>query len=503
MVTEKIMRPGVLVAAAALSCAAVPAWPQPQQDTAAYRAQGEAALARLKATSAPETKARNVIIFIGDGMGVSTITAARIFAGQALGRDGESYQAAMDSLDHTALVKTYSHDTQVADSAPTATAIMAGVKTRNGIIGIGPEASLKDCASGKGHELPSLMELAQSRGLATGVVTTTRITHATPASAYAHTVERDWEADTNMPQAAKDEGCVDIARQLVEGRVGVHLDVVMGGGRTALLPKDVKDPEYPDKSGLRADSRNLIAEWQAHNPRGLYAWNRGQLMAFNPARQTRLLGLFEPDHMHYESDRVKDGAGEPSLAEMTETAIRLLWRNRAGYVLLIEGGRIDHAHHAGNAYRALSDTKAMDDAVAAALRLTKASDTLIITTADHSHTLTISGYAPRGNPILGTVNDTAGKPMMAKDGKSYTTLGYANGPGAAADGTGRPDPSTTDTDNADYLQSALVPLSAETHGGEDVVARASGPGAALVRGTIEQHTLYYIMRDALFGAKAK
>jgi alkaline phosphatase len=86
MVTEKIMRPGVLVAAAALSCAAVPAWPQLQQDTAAYRAQGEAGLARLKATSAPETKARNVIIFIGDGMGVSTITAARIFAGQALGR---------------------------------------------------------------------------------------------------------------------------------------------------------------------------------------------------------------------------------------------------------------------------------------------------------------------------------------------------------------------------------------------------------------------------------
>jgi hypothetical protein len=139
--------------------------------------------------------------------------------------------------------KTYSHDTQVADSAPTATAIMAGVKTRNGIIGIGPEASLKDCASGKGHELPSLMELAQSRGLATGVVTTTRITHATPRLGLCPYCRAGTGRRTpTCRKPPRTRGCVDIARQLVEGRVGVHLDVVMGGGRTALLPQGCERP---------------------------------------------------------------------------------------------------------------------------------------------------------------------------------------------------------------------------------------------------------------------
>lgn len=483
---------------AALISLASPALAQTEAGTETYRTQGEAALDQLKNEAAPRNRARNVIIFVGDGMGVSTLTAARIFAGQAQGRDGESFQTAMDGLVHTALVKTYSHDAQVADSAPTATAILAGVKTRNGMIGIGPEARVDNCASGKSHHLPSLIALAQAQGLSTGVVTTTRITHATPAAAYAHTVQRDWESDVDLPQEAKGQGCTDIARQLVEGEIGSLLEVVMGGGRSAFLPGSVRDPEHAEKSGLRKDGRNLIAAWQRANPKGLYAWNRDQLGAFDPKRQTRLLGLFEPDHMQYEADRPNDPAGEPSLAEMTEAGIRALSRNGKGYVLLVEGGRIDHAHHAGKAHRALADAKALDEAVAAALRLVNLEDTLIVTTADHSHTLTISGYPVRGNPILGTVAEETGKPRLAMDGKAYTTLGYANGPGAAHDHA-RSDPVAADTVALDYRQQALVPLSSETHGGDDVVVRASGPGAHWLRGTIEQHTIFYVMREALFG----
>lgn len=495
----RLNRPACIAAAL---CLAVSAHAQTAADTAAYRAQGEAALEQLKNEPAPTTKARNVIIFVGDGMGISTLTAARIFAGQSAGKDGESFQTAMDALPYAALVKTYSHDAQVSDSAPTATAIMTGVKTRNGMIGIGPEAKLDDCASGKMFHLPSLVGLAQARGLSSGVVTTTGITHATPASAYSHTVQRDWESDSNMPQLAKDQGCTDVARQLIEGPVGSQLDVILGGGRAPFLPKSIRDPEYAEKSGARSDSRNLIASWQKANPKGLYAWNRAQFMAFDPARQTRLLGLFEPSHMQFEADRAKDPAGEPSLAEMTETAIKALSRSDKGYVLLIEGGRIDHAHHAGNAYRALSDARALDEAVATALRLTSTTDTLIVTTADHSHTLTISGYPMRGNPILSTVAEEAGKPRLAKDGKAYTTLSYANGPGAQMNQS-RPDPLTVDTTAPDYLQQATVPLSSETHAGDDVAVRASGPGAHLFRGTIEQNTIFYVMREALFGATPK
>lgn len=470
---------------------------QPPATTDAYREQGREELARKLAERPVEGKARNIIIFIGDGMGVSTLTAARIHQGQRQGLDGESYVPAMDRLPYAALVKTYSHDGQVSDSAPTATAILAGVKTRNGVIGVGPEAAENECATGRRHELPSLFGLAQSMGRATGIVSTARITHATPAAAFAHSAQRDWEADSDLSAAAKSEGCIDIARQLVEGQVGSRLDLVLGGGRANFLPATARDPEYPAVAGKRADGRDLIAEWKRSHPRGAFVSNRAMLEGTDLASASHLFGLFEPDHMRYEADRSADPAGEPSLAEMTRAAITMLERKGSGYVLLIEAGRIDHAHHGGNARRALEDTVALDEAVAAAMAMTKRDDTLMIVTADHSHTFAISGYPERGNPILGLAA-VDGKALKAKDDKAYTTLGYANGPGATADGP-RADPASEDTAALDYRQQALVPLGSETHGGDDVVARASGPMAHLVSGTIEQHSLYHIMRAALLG----
>lgn len=475
-----------------------PASAQQPETTEQYRQQGEAELAARMAAAQRSAKARNVIIFVGDGMGVSTLTAARILAGETAGVDGESFVTAMDRLEHTALVKTYSHDGQVSDSASTATAILAGLKTRNGVIGIGPEVALNDCASGLANRVPSLMGMAQEAGLATGVVTTTSITHATPAAGYAHSAQRNWESDADMPAEALEQGCLDIARQLTEGPVGSQLDLILGGGRAAFLPDTAQDPEYPERTGSRKDGRDLVAQWRATNPQGTYAWNASQLSAFDPASGNRLLGLFEPGHMQYEADRESDAGGEPSLADMVELSIQRLARGEQGYVLLVEGGRIDHAHHAGNAYRALTDAAALDDAVARVLELVDLDETLVITTADHSHTLTMSGYPQRGNPILGTV--AFGKPILTRDGKAYTTLGYANGPGAVEDGE-RTDPADDATTAVDYRQQALVPLSSETHAGEDVVVRASGPGAHLFRGTIEQHTIFYVLREALFGSE--
>lgn len=485
--------------ATTLSLSALMAGPvlaQQATTTAEYRAQGEAELAERLASEDRPNKARNVIIFIGDGMGISTLTAARILAGENAGVDGESYITAMDRLDHTALVKTYSHDGQVSDSAPTATAILAGVKTRNSVIGVGPEVTVNDCKSGLANTVPSLFGIAQEAGLATGIVTTTGITHATPAAAYAHTPQRDWESDSDMPAGALARGCTDIARQLVEGAVGAKLNVILGGGRGVFMPVTSSDPEYPDRTGRRSDGRDLIADWQRANPRGTFLWNADQLARYDPAGGQALLGLFEPGHMQYEADRAADAGGEPSLAEMVELSIRRLAGETGGYVLLVEGGRIDHAHHGGNAYRALTDAAAFDEAVARAIALVDLNETLIVTTADHSHTLTISGYPERGNPILGTV--AFGEPQIAKDGKTYTTLGYANGPGVVPPGD-RPDPAVEDTASPNYRQQALVPLSSETHAGEDVAVRASGPGADLFRGTMEQHTIFYIMHRALFG----
>ena len=466
-----------------------------QVTTEDYRRQAQAEVARLKADRPITGRARNVIIFIGDGMGISTLTAARIYQGQKLGRDGESFTTAMDSLSYAALVKTYSHDAQVSDSAPTASAIMAGVKARNDVIGVGPEALVSNCTQLKDKTIPSIFEFAQGSGRATGIISTARITHATPASTYTHTPQRDWEADSDMPVAAKAEGCLDIARQLIENPVGAKMDVIFGGGRSAFLPSSLADPEYTDQKGRRTDGRDLLSEWSRSNPGGSFVWNAADFAALDLKSNARVLGLFEPDHMKYEADRAKDKGGEPSLADMTRAAITKLGNKKTGYVLLVEGGRVDHGHHAGNAARALEDAVALDDAIAAALGMVNLRDTLLLVTADHSHTLTISGYPQRGNPILGVVRDVDGKVTKAKDGKAFTTLGYANGSGAV-EGV-RPDPEKQDTGAVDYKQQALIPLSGETHGGEDVAVRASGPMAHLFKGTIEQHTIYHVMREAM------
>jgi alkaline phosphatase len=144
----------------------------------------------------------------------------------------------------------------------------------------------------------------------------------------------------------------------------------------------------------------------------------------------------------------------------------------------------------------LQDTVALNDALKAAMDTVDLRDTLIVVTSDHSHSFTMSGYPQRGNPILGSVIDQEGKPILAKDGKGYTTLGYANGPGAVGSAE-RPDTLLEDTQALNYRQQSLVGLNSETHSGEDVVARAAGPKAYLFKGTIEQNTVYQIMRAAL------
>jgi alkaline phosphatase len=446
----------------------------------------------------PNTRpAKNIILFVGDGMGVTTVTAARIYQGEQAGRDGVSNKLVFESLPYAAFSRTYSHDSSVTDSAPSAAAMTTGIKSRNGTLNVDSTVAENDCAAGLAHPATTIAELAEQIGMSTGAVTTTTITHATPAAVYAHSAGRDWEADADMKPEDIAKGCVDIARQLVEMKAGNGLEVAMGGGRSRFLRADQTDPEYADKKGSRKDGRDLTQAWLTrYTGKSSYIWNRPGFDALNPATAGHVLALFEPGHMQFELDRATDKAGEPSLAEMTTKAIQILKRNPKGFFLLVEGGRIDHAHHGGNAIRALHDTAAMDDAVKAALGLTNPRDTLIVVTADHSHVLTMSGYPSRTNPILGLADDGAGKPAIAGDGKPYTTLGYANGPGADKDGKPRADLSEVDTKAHDHRQQALVPMRSETHGGEDVPIYASGPWAHLFQGVVDQQYIFHVMNHA-------
>ena len=121
-----------------------------------------------------------------------------------------------------------------------------------------------------------------------------------------------------IPEKQRAPDCVDLARQLVEFPFGHGIDVALGGGRTEFMPADQRDPEYPGLPGKRLDGRDLIAAWKKHDG-AAYVWNETQLKAIDPAKTTHLLGLFEPEHMKYETERAKDPAGEPSLSEMTRT----------------------------------------------------------------------------------------------------------------------------------------------------------------------------------------
>ena len=493
------------------------------QDNAWFKS-AESKLDASKAYSVTAGSAKNVILFVGDGMGVSTVTAARILEGQLKGMLGEENVLSFGKFPFAGLAKTYNVDAQTPDSAGTMTAMMSGVKTDVGVIGVNEDIVRGDCSTVTGNELVTALELAEIAGKSTGIVSTARITHATPAATYAKSADRNWEDISDMPADAVTAGCEDIASQLVNFEANLEarfagldvdgLEVVMGGGRRHFLPKDPafnSGDAVSATEGDRTDSRDLTAEWKATYTDGTYVFDRAGFNTVDASTTPHLFGLFNESHMQYEADRHNDVAGEPSLREMTSKAIDILDNNEDGYFLMVEAGRIDHGHHAGSAYSALTDTIELSEAVQAAMDATNSEDTLIIVTADHGHVFTIAGYPKRGNPILGkVVNVGSDAAALASDGMPYTTLGYTNGRGfqnlgAETDAdksydqaisTGREDLLFVDTESPGFHQEALVPLSSETHSGEDVGIYASGPGAPLITGTNEQQVIFHIMNYA-------
>lgn len=488
-----------------------------------WLADGRAAVERAKQLAPITNRAKNVILMTGDGMGVTTVTAARILEGQRRGEPGEENLLSFENLPYTALVKTYNTNQQTGDSAGCMTALVTGAKSKAGVLSVDQGVTRGDHASAAGHELRTILEMAEMAGLSTGVVTNTRVTDATPAACFAHTPERKWEDDAALSDAARDAGFKDVARQLLEFPYGDGLEVVLGGARNSFLPNTAIDPEYSDKKGHRRDGRDLTEEWLKRSG-GKFVWNASQFAKLNLSETRSVLGLFDRDAMKYEVDRASDVGGEPSLSEMTSLAIDMLARNDKGYFLMVEGGLIDHAHHAGNASRALSETIEFANAVKTAIRKTDRRETLIIVTADHSHVFTMCGYPTRGNPILGLVrsNQSNGEPATGFKldalGLPFTTLGYANGSGyigaSASQPEGikrfphdpvdykaiskeRPDLTQVDVSALNYLQECTVPLADETHGGEDVPLYADGPNAHLFRGVLEQNVIFHVMVDAL------
>ncbi|KAJ3645658.1 hypothetical protein Zmor_023299 [Zophobas morio] len=435
---------------------------------------------------ANENIAKNVILFLGDGMSIPTISAARVYVG------GEEKQLSFDTFPYTGLSKTYCIDHQVADSACSATAYLGGVKGNYGTIGVTGNVKRDDCPpmrNSTNHVL-SIAHWSQLKGKMTGLVTTARVTHASPAGVYAHTAERDWESDNDVIASNYDSvTCRDIAWQLVHGETGKKLNVVLGGGRANFLPQNTKDED--GFQGNRVDKVNLIKVWLEQKKqlgaKPTYVWNKEGLLGVDYNQTDYLLGLFNPDHVSFNLKRDKNK--EPSLQEMTEAAIKVLSQSENGYFLFVEGARIDMGHHNAQARMALDETSEFSKAVQAAIDMTSESDTLIVVTSDHAHTMSYSGYAHRGNDVLGIAGN-------ADDTIPYTVLNYANGPGYKASEGRRHDVSKDDMSNEEYRYPGISPLHMETHGGDDVAIFAKGPWAHLFTGVMEENVIPHLMSYA-------
>ncbi|XP_065350987.1 alkaline phosphatase 4-like [Cloeon dipterum] len=452
--------------------------------------------------------AKNVILFVGDGMGLATVTAARIFKGQQQGMEGaEKGSLVWETFPDVGLVKTYNVDKQVPDSAGTGTAIFTGVKTNMGVVGVDARVPKGKCdaAQVKKASLDSIMQWAQASGKLTGFVTTTRVTHATPSSTYARSPHREWECNAKIPIGAKN--CVkDIARQLIEDEPGRNLRVIFGGG---LSPMGVTNYTGPDEEVCkRTDGRNLADEWvrdkESAGVRATFVRNNGELARVTPGEHDAVMGLFATNHMEYDAARDQGPEGSPSLLNMTTTAMRLLQKGPNGFLLMVEGGLIDQAHHQNYARLALMETVGMEATVQAVLEMTSREDTLVIVTADHSHTMTMNGYPARGNDILGMAHNSTKKQL-------FETLTYANGPGLYDHLNNATDTSSVylnpsqmaNRSDIHYRHFSPIGIKSETHGGEDIAVYAIGPFSHLFNGVHEQNYIAHAISCAgQFGPNA-
>ncbi|HDX8372696.1 alkaline phosphatase [Aeromonas dhakensis] len=438
------------------------------------------------AAQAQASDAKNVILFIGDGMGPTVLTATRLY------KVGEEGNLEIMKLARSARIKTFSNDAQTTDSAPSMAAYTTGVKMNNEVIAMSSDTKavapgkdvngnkgINNCTSDNGKPVPTILELAKAAGKSVGAVTTTELTHATPAATYSHICHRD--------------AAYAIAEQAVPGGAGFNtalgdgVDVLMGGGANHWTPYN-----STSNKGGRADGRDLTAELTAQGYH--YVTTKDDLAGVNSGK---VLGLFSAkSHLDYELDRVAKGAAstQPSLSEMTAKAIDLLSQNSQGYFLMVEGGRIDHALHGTNAKRSLTDAVALDEAVKTALGKVDLKDTLIVVTADHDHTMTINGYSAKGNKVLDLVKNGDGSTQNDVDGKPFTTLVFGNGPNRA---DVRPTLTSDQVMADDYLQETGVKLGSETHGGGDVMLFADGAGSSRFKGTLDNTKVFGKLKEAL------
>lgn len=431
--------------------------------------------------SALAGEARNIILLIGDGMGPSQFGAAWLYSNRILGKELRMVEVMKDG--RTAYLVNDTADAIITESAAAATQIACGVKVPARAVGMG--------ADGK-TPCTTILEMAKVGGKITGLVTTSGITDATPASFAAHVTHRSDEAS--------------VAAQ--ELRLGV--DVLMGGRKQFFLPTT-------SAGGMRKDGRNLLDEARAAGYAVVATADE-----LKQVQKGKILGLFNMGNMSFEIDRGK--TKEPSLAEMTAKALQILSQGRKGFFAMIEGGRIDHASHRNDAAATIKDTLAFDDAVGVALDFARRHpDTLLIVTADHeTGGMALIGHSKDSKEYVGIDLKAIQKirlsfdPLIEMIGKNPTPekvkevvrlhlaieLNDDEAGAVVNDSIRKLDPANYGYATSHSLAFVLRPYlrvgwASQTHTASPLFAFGTGPGSERIGGFLHNTELFAIMKAAM------
>ena len=474
-------------------------------------ADGKSASVTWEVFATPKPRvAKNVILFIGDGLSIAHRTAARIVSrGMVEGRYGGELE--IDEMPHMALISTAGTDSIVTDSANSMSAYATGHKSCVNALGV-------YCANNKSTldhpKVETISEVAKRRlGMAVGVITNTEIEDATPAGMIAHTRRR-----ADYPE-------------IVQMFFAIQPEVIMGGGSPWFLPKSVNGSRRPDEVDYFRkfeEAGYAVAETDA-----------GMKAAGAKPETRRLLGLFNTGNVDGALDRffLKKGTvprfpDQPDLVDQVKVSLDVLTRQGKGFVLMVESGRIDKYSHSMDPERAIYDTIMLDNAVKAAKDFANLrNDTLIIVVADHAHPISLIGTYDDARPgntpreKLGVYDQALVPNYPPANAQGYppsvdvsrrVALGFAAFPDNCYNAKpfldGENVPAVAGKEKNTYVanekyctQPGAVRIegnlpkdaSSETHSGDDVLLTAMGPGAEMFHGRLDNTRVFRVMATAL------
>ena len=363
-----------------------------------------------------DEKAKNIILLIADGMSLSQITAYRMMKGSL------NERISMDNFPYSGIVLTHSYNAAVTDSASSATAYSTGFKTNNGVLGLDKDLNV----------LENLTETIDKFGFVSSLISTSEVTHATPA-AFASHVDLRWKTDI-------------ISSQMIDSKVAT----ILGGGRYFFIPEE--------EGGKREDGINLLNEInQSH----ILLTQKNDLSNISGSLNKQVLGLFADEHLRDE-DKKDNHKLEPSLAEMLEYSVSrsnlLIDQGCAGFFVMAEGSQVDWAGHSNDFDYLIREMEDFNEAVDLALEIAKErKDTLVVVTSDHE----VGGLLIEpSNPIDNSLDEVKFSFNTAVGGGTHTGVPvpvYAYGPGS--------ENFTGTLDNTDIYYAMLAALDLDNKNG--------------------------------------